>query len=184
MKLNPGHASSHLLLAYTKQDQKLRVQSQLAFYNFLLLDPASERAATAFQEMQRMQKEGLSKGDNNAITISVSADKLANNSFSAADLMLSMMQVSNEMESHEGKTPEELFYSNTTSFFNVLGELRKKQRDFWWSYYVAFFDDMNTQGHTEAFCYYIGQSEAAKQWVIQHPEKIMALGNWYKAFKR
>ena len=35
VQLKPGHSSSHLLLGYIKQAQHQRIQSLLAFYNFL-----------------------------------------------------------------------------------------------------------------------------------------------------
>ncbi|MCJ8164654.1 tetratricopeptide repeat protein [Pontibacter sp. E15-1] len=184
IQLRPSHASSHLLLAYTMQAQHNRVQSLLAYYNFLLLEPNSERASTAFQDMQRMQNEGVSKSGENTIHLTVRPDQLENSPFSAADLLLSAMQATNISDEKKGKSEEELFYNNTASFFSILKELKKEEQGFWWSYYVDFFHDMDAQGNTEAFCYYIGQSEAAKKWEAKHPEKINELASWYKTYKR
>lgn len=184
VQLKPGHSSSHLLLGYTKQAQHQRVQSLLAFYNFLLLEPKTERAASAFKTLQQMQQEGVSKGDGNAMNIMVSADKLDDNPFSAAELMLSMMQASNSIEAKEGKTPEQLFFENTQSFFNILGELREDKQDFWWSYYVEFFHEMSLDKNVEAFSYSIVPSEASKSWINEHPDQVEQLYNWYRNYKR
>ena len=186
VQLRPSHPSSHLLLGYTKQAEKQRVQSLLALYNFLLLEPGSERAAYAFEQLQQMQKEGVSKGEGNTINIMVSADKINDNPFSAAELMLSMMQASNTTEAREGKTPEQLFYENTRSLFSVLGELRKDQQNFWWSYYVEFFHDMLQAKNVETFSHYISQnrSEASAKWLEEHPEQVEQLVSWYRSYKR
>jgi len=184
VQLKPGHSSSHLLLGYTKQAQHQRVQSVLALYNFLLLEPSTERAAVAHKTLLRMQQEGVSKGDGNAVNIMVSSDKIVDNPFSAAELMLSMMQASNTVEAKDGKTSEQLFYENTTSFFNILGELKEDQQDFWWRYYVEFFHEMTLDKNVEAFSYYIGQSDASKAWVKEHPDQVEQLTHWYQNYKR
>lgn len=184
VQLKPRHSSSHLLLGYIKQAQQRRVQSLLAFYNFLLLEPASERATTAFKTMQQLQQEGMSKGDGNSLNILVSADKMEDNPFSAAELMLSMMQAANTVEAQEGKTPEQLFFKNTEMLFNTLGELRKDREDFWWSYYVEFFHEMALNKNVEAFSYHIGQSEASKTWVKEHPDEVDQLTRWHGNYKR
>ncbi|WP_162055554.1 tetratricopeptide repeat protein [Pontibacter pamirensis] len=186
LQFNQGHGSSHLLLAYIKQAQKQRVQSLLALYNFLLLEPASERAPAAYELLQQMQQEGVSKGNGNAINITVSADKLVDNPFSAAELMVSMTQASHSIEAQEVKTPEQLFYENTESFFNILGELREEKQDFWWSYYVEFFHEMALDKNVETFSYYISQSKspASLNWLQKHPEKVEQLTSWYRNYKR
>ena len=184
VQLKPGHSSSHLLLAYIKQAQRQRVQSLLAFYNFLLLEPATERAATAYKTMQQLQQQGVSEGQGNTVNILVSAEKLEDNPFSAAELMLSMMQASNTSGAKEGKTPEQLFFENTQTFFSTLGELRQDRQDFWWSYYVEFFHEMALNENVETFSYYIGQSEASRGWIKAHPDKVEQLTRWYGNYKR
>jgi tetratricopeptide (TPR) repeat protein len=184
VQLNPSHSSSHLLLGYIKQAQKQRVQSLLAFYNFLLLEPKTERASVAFSQLQRMQQEGVSKGDGNAINIMVSADKLDDNPFSAAELMVSMMQGANTLEAKEGKTREQLFFENTQSLFNILAELKKDREDFWWSYYVDFFHEMSLDKNVEAFSYYINPSVESQTWLNEHPDKVEQLTNWHRNYKR
>jgi tetratricopeptide (TPR) repeat protein len=184
VQLRPAHSSSHLLLGYIKQAQKQRVQSLLAFYNFLLLEPKTERATAAFSQLQRLQQEGVSKGDGNAINILVSADKLGDNPFSAAELMVSMRQGANTIEAKDGKTPEQLFYENTQSLFNILAELKKDREDFWWRYYVDFFHDMSLDKNVEAFSYYIYPSNESQTWLNEHPDKVEQLANWHRNYKR
>lgn len=186
LQLKPGHSSSHLLMGYTKQAQKQRVQSMLALYNFLLLEPNSDRSAGAYALLQQMQHEGVSKGYGNNVNVTLTASKLEDNAFSAAEMMVSLNQASNSIEAREGKTQEQLFYENTESFFNILGELRKEKEDFWWSYYVEFFHEMALDKNVEAFSHYISQSKnpVSKNWLEEYPEQVERLSEWYKNYKR
>ncbi|MFD3003122.1 tetratricopeptide repeat protein [Pontibacter toksunensis] len=186
LQLRPAHSSSHLLLSYTKQAQKQRVQSMLALYNFLLLEPNTERAATAYTKLRQMQQEGVSKSAGNNINVMLSASKPDDKAFSAAEMMVSLNEASNSIEVREGKTPEQLFYENTASFFNILGELRKEKEDFWWSYYVEFFHEMALDNNVEAFSHYISQrnSPASANWLAEHPEQVEQLAGWCRNYKR
>ena len=52
-----------------------------------------------------------------------------------------------------------MFVKNTDSFFNVLGELKKKNnKGIWWEFYVPFFYDIASSPHLEAYCNYISAS--------------------------
>ena len=154
------------------------------FYNFLLLEPKTARAAGALQTLRQMQQEGVSKADGNAVNIVVSADKLKDNPFSAAELMLSMMQAGHSSDANAGKTPEQLFFENTQAFFHILGELREGRTDFWWSYYVEFFHEMALDENVEAFSYSIVPGEASESWLRGHPDQVEQLQNWYRNYKR
>jgi tetratricopeptide (TPR) repeat protein len=188
VKLNPSHASSHLLLGYTKQAQNLRAQSLLALYNFLLLEPNSNRAVEAYKEMERMQQQGVSQKGDNSMNILVSMPKGGDEGFSAAELMLSMQQATNAAIKKETEiTDDQIFHNTTRSFFNILGELKKEQKGFWWSYYVDFFYDMVNTENSEAFSYYISQSkedDKINNWLEEHPEQIEKLSDWYESKKR
>jgi tetratricopeptide (TPR) repeat protein len=53
IKSNPNHASSHLFLGFTMADLDQKVQSLLCLHYFLLLEPNSGRAKTAFSLLQK-----------------------------------------------------------------------------------------------------------------------------------
>lgn len=188
VQLNPHHPSSHLLLGYTKQAQNLRVQSLLALYNFLLLEPSSERAATAFNEVQQMHQKGVQQREGGGLNITVGLPQKGDNGFSSAELMLSMSQVTNaEIKKQIDVTPDQLFYNNTKALFSVLSELKKDHKDFWWTYYVGFYADLAASDNMEAFSYYISQSNADEhtaRWLQENEAKIDRLADWYQQVKR
>lgn len=186
LKANPGHSSSHLLLAYMMNDQGSRVKTLLALYNFLLVEPTGDRAESAFERLSNELQKGVKKGDDNTISITLT-DNGESDEFQAAELMLSLLAASGGLEENEGKTEYELFTANNESFFAVLGELKKDSKGFWWEFYVDFFYAMKNEGHIEAFSYFISQSkndENISKWLEENTTKFEALSNWYSEYER
>lgn len=186
LKNNPEHASSHLLLGYMMSESGQRAKSLLALYNFLLLEPGGKRGATAFEVLMEETNKGVKKGDDNTINITLS-DNGQSDDFMAAELMLSLLAASGDLEENKEKTEYELFTSNIESFFAVLGELGEDKNGFWWDFYVDFFYTMKNEGHVEAFSYYIAQSKEDTQigtWLEANTAKFEAMSNWYAGYER
>ena len=78
-----------------------------------------------------------------------------------------------------------MFIENTTSFFTMLGEIKKdkkakKSSSVWWSFYVPFFYDLAKSDHMEAYCTYINQStnEYYDLWLSENKDKLDAFSEW------
>jgi Tfp pilus assembly protein PilF len=186
LKIRPSHASSHLLLGYVMIEENKRVKSILALYNFLLLEPKSKRAGKALEVLNSQLKKGVKRDNEKSTTITISEidDK---DDFSAAELMISLLEASKNLETNEGKSEMDLFASNTKSLFTMLGELKKDNKGFWWNYYVDFFDQMAKDEHVETLCYYISQSkedEKVNDWLKTNKSKVDDFSKWYKEYKR
>ncbi len=186
LTIKPSHASSHLLLGYLKIAQNNRVKALLALYNFLLLEPKSNRGKPALEILSSELKKGVTQENEKSTTITLAASK-ESEEFKAAELMLSLLEASKNLEKNEGKTEAELFADNTKSFFSVLGELKKNNQGFWWNYYVDFFYALANNNHVETFCYYISQSkedEKNRDWLKSNKDKIDAFSKWYNEYDR
>lgn len=186
LKINSSHASSHLLLGSIMSEQGNRVKSLLALYNFLLLEPKGKRTKEAYELLDFELKKGVTRENEKSTTITFSPNK-ESDEFRAAELMLSLLEASKNLEKNEKKTEYELFAENTKSFFSVLGELKKKNKGFWWNYYVDFFYSMTNENHIEAFSYYITQSKEDEKiftWLKDNKDKVEALSKWYSNYKR
>ena len=98
IELNPGHPSSHMLLATIHDYLQNPVQTLLALHFFLLIEPNSARSPEAFKMLEKNFAGNVSKDseDPNQINITLSADR--NEEFSAAELMISMLAVSYTLE--------------------------------------------------------------------------------------
>ena len=180
LKLNPSHASSHFLLALSMLVQEQRVKGILALYNFLLLEPKTERTKAALQTLEEELARGVKKEDQKQVTITMPA-KPEDDEFYTAELMLGLLESSKLNETNKDKTPSELFVENTNSFFTILGELKKDKKGFWWNFYVDYFYTLAINKHTEAFCYYITQSKgnAYAEWVRDNMAGFDAFSDWY-----
>ncbi len=179
-----NHTSSHLLLGYVMADVNQKVQSLLSLHYFLLLEPDTERAKTAYNLLQSQFGGNVTKEEGKPNQINISFDpKQSGTEFGAADLMVSMLAASNSLEENKDKTREELFIANTTSFFTVLGELKKKKnKGLWWDFYIPFYYDLAKSEHMDTYCYYISTSSNpnANVWLANNPDKIDSFNNWLK----
>jgi tetratricopeptide (TPR) repeat protein len=187
VKLKPTHATSHLLLAYLMNSEKKRVQSLLALYNFLLLEPKGNRAAQAFKLLDGLLRQGVKRNNEKSTSITLFMDDKDKDEFSAAELMLSMLEASKTLDENKKKTDMELFTANTESFFAVLGELKKDNKGFWWNYYVDFFYAMKNKKMVETLCYYISQSQNKEDvniWLTNNTSKTEELVKWSAEYDR
>lgn len=181
IKLNPGHPSSHLILAYLNYDKGKRIESVLPLYHFLMLEPNSPRAEQALNVLHGLLEKGVSKdGDKNVnITLSVSKEE---DDFGAAEMMMSLLEASKNLEENEGKTSEELFFENSVSMFKILGELKdKKKKGFWWNFYVPYFYKMAQDDQVETMAYLIqlsSQKEPVLNWLRTNETKLESFSQW------
>ncbi|TLX74570.1 tetratricopeptide repeat protein [Labilibacter sediminis] len=176
------HASSHLLLGYLMSDKNQKVQSLLSLHYFLFLEPHSSRAKTAYHLLLEQFGGNVSRDTDKPNQINIFLDPNQTDAeFGAADLMISMLEASKTLEENKGKSDEELFIDNTTSFFKILGELKKKNNiGLWWDFYVPLFYDIAKSKHIDTYCYYISHStnDKAKEWLNNNGNKIEEFDNW------
>lgn len=186
VKANPAHASSHLLLGFTMEDLDQKVQSLLCLHYFLLLEPNSERAKTAFNSLRKQFRGNVKVNKDNPTNININIllnSDQKDSEFGAAELMISMLEASKSLEENEGKTDDELFTENSASFFKMLGELnKKKNKGLWWDFYIPFFDKLAQSGNMDAYCHYISQSsnDTAMEWLQNNRSKTEQLEAWLK----
>jgi tetratricopeptide (TPR) repeat protein len=181
----PSHGSSHILLSYAMNAQNKRVQTILALYYFLMLESDSKRSVPALELLEAKLSSGVKKTGENEISVTFAPND--DDEFSAAELMLSLLEAGKSLEKNEGKTEQELFIANSESFFKMMGEQnKKKKKGFWWAFYVEFFDDMVKAGHSEVFCNYISLSKKdnkAREWIKANKEKLSAFSKWINAYE-
>lgn len=178
---NSNHPSSHLILAHIHQQKKNTVQTLLATYYFLLLEPNSPRSKDAFLLIEKTFSRNVTKDDQKPNTININFSPNEDNPFTTAELMISLLEAAKYTEKNEGKTEDELFVENTESFFKILGELKKKEnKEIWWTLYTDFFYALAESEHLETFCKYISLSsnENAKEWLTDNEQKFLDFAHW------
>jgi tetratricopeptide (TPR) repeat protein len=183
LDVNNYHPSTHLMLARIHKARGNKSQTLLSLYFFLILEADTPRSIEANQMLMATLGQGVSKDPSKPNTINISFNPDKDNSFSPADLMISMMGAANSIEGNKEKTAEQLFQENSKSFFMTLGELKKQGKvGPYWNFYVPFFYRLAQSDHMEAFCNYITQSsnENAKAWIQSNNTKLEAFGTWLK----
>lgn len=186
VQLNPKHASSHLLLGFVMESQHRRVQSLLAFYNFLLLEPTGPRGALAYKALNASLKRGVERNGEKSINITIEQNG-ESDEFSPVDLAISMLEASKGIDENALKSEYALFTDNMRVFFGTLGELKGDKRGFWWDGYVGFFHDLRLAEHVETFSYYISQSKGdatVDSWLSDNAYKVVALTKWSSTYER
>ena len=179
LTLNSGHPTSNYLLGIININKDERVKALMAIHFFLLLEPNSNRSVDAINMIKGLMREGVSRQDDKNVTINLNEFTLEKE-FSAANTMLSLMAAANLTEENEEKSSQELFFENTESFISVLGKNEEGKTGIWYDLYVDFFADLLDSGNTEAYCYYITQSNGAieKQWMEDNKEKMDKFFQW------
>lgn len=178
LKLNPFHAGSHFLLGLSMITQEKRVKGILALYNYLLIEPKSDRTESA---LKTLEEEMLKVKKKEAEKLITPTENNSEDGFYTAELVLALMAAARTNENNKGKSEVQLFVENTNSLFTILGELKKDKKGFWWNFYVDYFYGIATNKHTEAFCYYITQSkeDVYAEWVKSNLPKLEAFSEWY-----
>jgi TPR repeat/Tetratricopeptide repeat len=172
LKANPHHASSHLLLGNTMILQDKRVQGMMALYNFLLLEPKGNRSVSALNALEEQFKKRSKK------------DAAATGDFYLAEIMLETFESARTNEANRNKTWHAFFAEKTNSFFEILGDLKKDKKDFWWNFYADYFSTLASNGHTEPFSYYITQAkdDIYTGWMQSNTTKMEAFSEWYTKY--
>ncbi|SFU43902.1 Tetratricopeptide repeat-containing protein [Pustulibacterium marinum] len=186
---NSFHGSSHYLLGIINENNGKKVPALLAYYYFLMLEPDSQRSQNAYKSLMRMLEGNVSKKDDNNININLflGDDKDDVNSFSAAEMTLSLSVAANYTEEYEDLSDIEKFQKNTDTFFSVLSELRKDENSgVYWNYYVPFFKKLKDSEHFEFFCHFISytKNDEEKEWFTNHQEEFNAFMEWLKSQKK
>jgi tetratricopeptide (TPR) repeat protein len=185
LKINPNHSSSHFILGALNYDKGYRIESLLALYNFLLLEPASTRSPVGLDLLFAQVNQGATQTGENTTTISLSMD--GSEEFHSVELLLSLTHASNAAKESEGKTEAELFAINAAYFFTMLGEFKGENSSFYWNFYGDFFYDLSKEGHCEALAYYVTQlteDQDIGNWLDDNEDKLDDLGEWFQKAER
>ncbi len=177
----PTHGSSHIVLAAIEKAKGQRVKSLLSTYYFLMLEPNSNRSGINYSSLRNQLAQGVEKKDEKNIDVNVSLNSSNNNEFGPAEMMVSLLAASQLTEENKNKNDMQLFAETTNNFFSVLGELKKKNKGFWWDFYVTKFYDLVQTKNDKAFSYYIsqsGDSDTVNKWITDNSSKVQEFIDW------
>jgi len=188
--LNPDHGSSHNAIARIMKGNDKRIQSLLAYWRFLVVEPEGKRAHENFVAMQELMGQGVEKTGKKSVSISVTQDMLGDttaqgkpneNSFAMVDLLLTVTSALDYDKKNKKKSPQELFISKLETVCASMEEAQKENRGFFWTYYAPYFIEMKQQNLLEPFAYIAfatsGDSHGMK-WIKENAGAIEKFYDW------
>jgi tetratricopeptide (TPR) repeat protein len=169
------HPSSNFLAGTICYELGRKTQCLYSLCYFLLLEPNTERAETAYETIRQL----ILETDSDEISVSDSG------SFTGLDLILGLMLASsgNENESADSRLIKKL-----GAFFKIVDEQKAEPpaaspEDLWWKFYIPFFSRLAGSEHFETFCRYIGMSSSgeSRDWIDENAGKIDVMFEWLNA---
>jgi tetratricopeptide (TPR) repeat protein len=173
--LEPKHGSSHILLSYIMQAKGQRVKSILPIYYFLMIEPDSERSKQQYDRLIEQLGQGISPDNNNTISLLLPASS-SDKDFGDAEVMISLLTASRYTDQNKKKSDLDYFIELNRELFEILGELKKNNKGFWWDIYVTPFYLIAESDDCEAFSYFISQSvdsEDVNNFISSNTDKIL-----------
>jgi len=182
LKLDPTHASNHRLYGLNAYKQSKRADALLAWCNFLLLEPQSQRSAEGVVYVKNILTYGIKKGDKKNININISSSDLG-----SVNLMMQMAVVASTIDKKNLSAVDSLALQ-LTSVFQVIGEQADKiDSPFFGSFYAKYFKKLAESGNMPAFAHYITMSAYKDEnlaWFKDHEKDLNNLEAWTKDTKR
>ena len=180
IELNPLHASSHFLLGQNALQQNLRIQSIMAFSQFLFLEnlehPLSitERSKSAFNVLKEQALGNVTRVGENSININLMVNE--DDEFNVLNTIISLMTAQNKVEADSLKLTEnqqiERFYQTLTSMIN---EHDFDETSFWGKHYASFLKQLKSNGITKPYAYVIllsNKDDMVIDWINVNTDEI------------
>ena len=178
LKLDPNHASSHNLYAeLMMKSSTTKIDAILAYCNFLILEPTSERSVSAYKNLKALMGSGVSDSPKgNTISIGSGGDTEQN----AANLSVSISGLSAMIPglSENGKLEQQL-----KSIFSTVGEIssRKADKGFFWTFYADYFGKIGKSEYMPLVAHIIGFTGNEKEnekWIKDNEVQFIKFGKW------
>lgn len=194
--LEKTHSDPFLLNAYALKDDGLWVQSILSFQMFLLLEPDSKRAKSAFEEMlntmcikttkEPVQRSFLQQMTSNRIDSISQISKIppldTRNGLNRNFVYNAITTTLDSLKNTPEKENEFIqFKMVNKEIIKVLSRENKRDKEgIFWTYYVPFFSHLAESEYYDIFCRYISVSyfPESLEWWQQNPDKAAEFVIW------
>ncbi len=177
ISLNPFHASSHNLMAVVESRMQKEIHATLAYQYFLMLEPASQRAAPAYNQLKEVSLAGASRDGALKINITVATER--DHEFGSSEVMVGLLKAS-----YFTDTTDYPFHTWTGTLISTLKVDEKYEGGFWEKQYLDFFKALKESPHFETYNHYIAQSveQDSFDWLGDNKDKVAALEGWIRGY--
>ena len=183
LELNQSHASSHLALARVYMDKGEQIPSMLLLYRFLILEPKTQRSATAINFLNNVLAAGVEKKDDKNITINIFGLAQAGDShFNMIEFSYKLSRATRYTEKNQGKSELEYRLAEFSSLMDFMTKDDLKETDpFIEKYLISYFADLKNGEYTDCCLYYTHQivdNEEIQQWLKENRPKVRDFEKW------
>ena len=157
---NPFHGSSHFLLGNTMLNRGFRVQSMLAYSQFLFLENLehpinfTSRAKNAYKLLREQALGNIERTSETSININLSMND--EDEFGALNTILSLMGAQDRLEAdsldlNEAQRMERFYYTLNS----MMSETNYDENSFWGKNYAQFFSKLGNKDLEKAYVYVV-----------------------------
>jgi thioredoxin-like negative regulator of GroEL len=178
--LNPFHASSHFLLGQNCLQQNLRIQSIMAFSQFLFLEnlehplSTTERSKNGFTILKEQALGNITRVSETSININLTVNE--EDEFNVLNTIMSLMTAQNRVEADSLNLTEnqqmERFYSTLAK---MISENGIDESSFWGKHYASFLKQLKTNEITAPYAYVIllsNKDDMVIDWININMDEI------------
>ena len=180
IELNPFHTSSHFLLGQNCLQQNLRIQSIMAFSQFLFLEnleyPLSitKRSKSGFTILKEQALGNIIRVSETSININLTVNE--EDEFNVLNTIVSLMTAQNKVEADSLNLSEnqqiEQFYNTLTK---MISENEFDKDSFWGKHYASFLKQLKTNEITTPYAYVIllsNKDDMVIDWININTDEI------------
>ena len=183
--VNPNHPTSHLALAQLFHKAKYKTPALFAVMRFLVVEPKSRRAASAYRMFSEFMGAGVSQGKSeNEINIFVeTGGNKDEGDFEAMQFALALTKAADGMEKGKNKSEVERLVDQLNTQLAIVSEMEAKgdKSKFTWRYYIPYFVELKKRNYVEPFTYYISQSSEMNgiaEWLQANSGRVNEFLAW------
>lgn len=187
ISLNPLHTSSHYLLATIATQQGFRIQSIMAYGQFLFLENLEHpvnitgRSKKGFELLSQQALGNVTRTGEQSINVNLFMNKA--DEFSSLNTLMSLMSAQDRIAADSANLSEN---QRLEQFFNTFGKMIKEsnydKNSFWGKNYASFFENLSTQKMMEAYTHILFLSKSENidvDWINKNMEAVEAVENLF-----
>ena len=159
--LNPNHVSTQFELGRAFSIGGYPTPALFALSRFLILEPTSPRAASAYSAWRQVLNGGVTpQGNGRGLSVPVNpAPKMDEGDFKQFDLFISMSKATETIAAQKsGKTEVQALAEQVEQLFSMIDKTQGNDASgFVWKYYGPYFSEMRSRSFVEPFVYFVSQ---------------------------
>jgi tetratricopeptide (TPR) repeat protein len=184
----PAYPGIHYQLSASFFKDDLKTPALLAMSRYLVLDPTSNRAMSAYNLWRQLLNGNTRPPDQNgtiAIFINPNQKKDEGN-LQVLDMDIGLSKIF-AFKTSEGKSQMQSLVQQVDSLFKMYGtRVAGDDKDkFLWTYYMPYVTEMQQKNFVEPFVYYVSQRSTipgVREWLTSNPDRVNAFLSWSKSY--